>query len=167
MFRKVEDFRSALDTLSEGTRKIFAKLTDDNLGQPVAPGHRTLGQIAWHIVVTIPEMMNQVGLSVTPIPADTPPPASAEKIREIYDRSVNEFRREITENWQDSDLQIQDNLYGEIWTRGLTLQILLHHEIHHRGQMTVLLRQAGAGVPGNFGPSKEEWKEYGSEPPAY
>lgn len=30
------------------------------------------------------------------------------------------------------------------------------HEIHHRGQLTILMRQAGITVSGLYGPSKEE-----------
>jgi len=38
------------------------------------------------------------------------------------------------------------------------------HQAHHRGQMTVLMRQAGMKVPGVYGPSKEEWSAFGMEP---
>jgi uncharacterized damage-inducible protein DinB len=47
----------------------------------------------------------------------------------------------------------------------MTLQILVRHEIHHRGQMTVLMRQARLKLPGIYGPSKEEWSKYGAQPP--
>jgi uncharacterized damage-inducible protein DinB len=40
----------------------------------------------------------------------------------------------------------------------------MSHEIHHRGQMTVLMRQAGLKVPGVYGPSREEWTAYGMPP---
>ncbi|WP_306434409.1 DinB family protein [Paenibacillus sp. J2TS4] len=40
--------------------------------------------------------------------------------------------------------------------RGKLLSILLTHDTHHRGQMTVLLRQAGLTVPGVMGPTKEQ-----------
>lgn len=43
-------------------------------------------------------------------------------------------------------------MYGEIWARGLTLFYLITHQAHHRGQMTVLMRQAGLPVPGIYGP---------------
>jgi len=58
-------------------------------------------------------------------------------------------------------------MYGQQWPRMMTLKILIHHEIHHRGQMTILLRQANQSVPGVVGPSKEEWSQWGMEPPAY
>jgi len=32
--------------------------------------------------------------------------------------------------------------------------------------MTVLMRQGGLKVPGVFGPTKEEWSQYGMQEPA-
>ena len=32
--------------------------------------------------------------------------------------------------------------------------------------MTVLMRQAGLKVPGVYGPAREEWAEFGMQPPA-
>jgi uncharacterized damage-inducible protein DinB len=52
-------------------------------------------------------------------------------------------------------------MYGQEWPRRLVLSGLMHHESHHRGQMTVLMRQAGLKVPGVFGPAREEWAAYG------
>ena len=57
-------------------------------------------------------------------------------------------------------------MYGETWKRGKSLPVFLTHEMHHRGQMTVIMRLAGLKVPGIYGPSKEEWTNYGMEPPA-
>ena len=48
----------------------------------------------------------------------------------------------------------------------MTLQGLIHHEIHHRAEMIVLMRLAGLPVPGLYGPTREEWTQYGMEPPA-
>ena len=36
------------------------------------------------------------------------------------------------------------------------LRMFLHDQIHHRGQLSVLLRMAGAKVPSIYGPSKDE-----------
>ena len=48
-------------------------------------------------------------------------------------------------------------MYGESWSRGAVLMSLIVHQAHHRGQMTVLMRQAGLRVPGVYGPAKEDW----------
>ena len=52
-------------------------------------------------------------------------------------------------------------MYGEDWKNSLSLWVLITHQIHHRGQMTVLMRQAGLVVPGIYGPAKEEWVAIG------
>jgi uncharacterized damage-inducible protein DinB len=72
---------------------------------------------------------------------------------------------QVTTPWKDETLQVVDDLYGQKWKRGATLLSLIKHEVHHRGQMTVLMRQAGLKVPGIYGPSKEEWPQYGMKEP--
>ena len=63
-------------------------------------------------------------------------------------------------------LKDEINMYGQMWTREATLTSLVVHQIHHRAQMTVLMRQAGLKVPGIYGPSKEEWGQFGMQAPA-
>jgi uncharacterized damage-inducible protein DinB len=69
---------------------------------------------------------------------------------------------QVGENWTDETLLVTDNMYGETWKRGFSLFLLVTHEAHHRGQMTVLMRQAGLTVPGVYGPAKEEWAAIGA-----
>jgi uncharacterized damage-inducible protein DinB len=52
-------------------------------------------------------------------------------------------------------------MYGETWKRGQTLLYLMLHNAHHRGQITVLMRQAGLPVVGIYGPAREEWEAMG------
>lgn len=167
MYRKIEDFVGAYNVLTEGTLKTFAVLTDDNLDQSVGEGHRSLRELAWHIVVTVPEMMNLCKLALSAVDPHSPPPGTAAEIVDGYQKVTSELREAIGANWTDESLVDTDNMYGENWARGLSLSALIHHEIHHRGQMTVLLRQAGAKLPGLFGPAKEEWAQYGMETPPY
>ncbi len=167
MFRKLDDVISAYRTVAEGTGKIFAQLTDDNLDRSVSEGHRSLGDIAWHIVVTIPEMMSRTGLGFSSVDWKSMPPSFAREIIEGYSDVSDELLAAVRDNWSDEVLLQTDDMYGETWPRGMTLMALVNHEIHHRGQMTVLLRQAGSNVPGVFGPSKEEWKTFGLNEPPY
>jgi uncharacterized damage-inducible protein DinB len=167
MYRTLDEFFDAYDYSVECTKKTFALLTDENLGQSVSGGYRTLGQIAWHIVATLPEMMNRTGLGLSLVDFDSPPPDSAKTIIENYEAASSELRNAIKSKWTDETLMETDDMYGEQWPRSKSVTALIHHEIHHRGQMTVLLRQAGQKVPGLFGPSKEEWTQYGMQPPPY
>jgi len=54
---------------------------------------------------------------------------------------------------------------GQTIPNGSLLLFLLQHQSHHRGQMTVLMRQAGLPVPGIYGPAKEEWAQFGLQAP--
>ena len=53
------------------------------------------------------------------------------------------------------------DIYGERWQNGFTVFALIAHQAHHRGQMTVFMRQAGLRVPGVYGPAREEWATMG------
>ncbi|MBP2681658.1 MAG: hypothetical protein H6Q78_1521 [Candidatus Krumholzibacteriota bacterium] len=167
VYRTMKDFFDVYGSLTEGTRKIFGVLTDENLDQAVTREHRTLGQLAWHVVTTLPEMTNRTGLGVASIDPASMPPSSAKEISAAYTRVTDELVRKLEAEWDDKTLLETDDMYGESWPRGKTLHALVAHEAHHVGQMTVLLRQAGARVPGIYGPSKEEWGQFGMEPPAY
>ncbi|MEZ4386333.1 MAG: DinB family protein [Candidatus Krumholzibacteriia bacterium] len=167
MYRTLDDFNAAHDQLADGTARLLEGLTDASLSQRVAPGHRTLGQLAWHLVVTVPEMLSLTGLPLSAIDPHAPPPVEAAAVAAAYRAVSGELRRAINDHWSDADLATVDPMYGQSWPRGLTLTALVHHEIHHRGQLTVLMRQAGLLVPGLYGPAREEWARFGKEAPPY
>ena len=167
MFRTLEDFYEAFSDVVESTEKIFAHLTDANLNQQVVEGHRTLGGMAWHIVATVPDMMPRIGLGTSSVDPQSPPPDSADEIMRAYKTVTTEMKDAVQSGWTDDTLLKTDDLYGEVWSRGKSLYGYILHEVHHRGQMTILLRQAGSKVTGIFGPSKEEWSTYGMPEPAY
>jgi uncharacterized damage-inducible protein DinB len=52
-------------------------------------------------------------------------------------------------------------MYGEMWAKGKTLGVIISHQIHHRAQLTIVMRLLGLKVPGIYGPSNEEWAAYG------
>ncbi len=164
MFRTIDDFLDGWARETDATARVFRALTDESLDQRVYPQGRSLGRIAWHIVQTVPEMGNRTGLTVQGPGGEAPVPGSAEEIAAQFEAAAESLNQEVREKWTDADLRIEDDLYGQRWTRGLTLSALVNHQTHHRGQMTVLMRQAGLQVPGVYGPSKEEWGAYGMPP---
>ena len=166
MIRSVVEFEKYWGNEREGTLKILDALTDASLAQAVSPGDRTIGRMAWHITTSIPEMMERTGLALAGPAANAPVPATAAAIRSAYADASGSLSDQVKANWNDSTLQVEDDMYGEKWKRGFTLLVLINHQIHHRAQMTVLMRQAGLRVPGVYGPSREEWASYGAEPPA-
>ncbi len=166
LIRTITDFENWWNNESNATRKILGALTDASLGQAVNKDHRTLGRMAWHIIQTIGEMSGRVGLKIEAPAESVPVPNSAKAVQEAYDKAARGVLEQIKKNWNDETLLQEDDMYGSKWMRSFTLFVLIGHEIHHRGQMTVLMRQAGLKVPGIFGPSLEEWAGYGMPAPA-
>jgi uncharacterized damage-inducible protein DinB len=165
MYRKLHDFLGTWKYESEATHKILAVLTDASLAQPVGPDDRTLGRVAWHLTTAIPEMMGRTGLQVAGVTADAAYPGSAAAIADNYRVAATSLAERIEKGWSDADLEVEDEMYGEKWKRGTTLGVLIAHQTHHRGQATVLMRQAGLRVPGVYGPAREEWSAMGMSPP--
>lgn len=166
MFTTLDEFLAIWQSECEATQHLFDALTDASLAQPVAADHRTLGRLAWHIAQTIPEMMGHTGLQLDGPGEHDPVPASAQVIATAYRTAAAALTSAIETQWTNDTLAEIDDMYGERWSRGRTLDALLLHQVHHRGQLTVLMRQAGLPVIGIYGPSRDDWGSMGLEPPA-
>lgn len=166
MYTTIQVFETEWKTVAETTLKMMRALTDESLNQSVADGHRTLGRIAWHIAMTLPEMAGQTGLDFSGFDHEQPVPPTAAEIAQTYQKLASLVTERCKVDWTDAGMLEELEMYGEKHPRGVWVQSLVNHEIHHRGQMTVLMRQAGLTVPGLYGPAKEEWSTYGMEEPA-
>lgn len=164
MVRRIQDFLESWAYEAEATSKVFGQLTDESLHQKVTPDGRSLGRLAWHIVQTLPEMGGRTGLLIKGPGEAEPVPVDAESLTRQFQEAAESLEEQVRTSWVDEDLEVEDDLYGQSWPRGKTLAALVNHQIHHRGQMTVLMRQAGLLVPGVYGPSREEWDAYGMPP---
>ncbi len=166
MYNTIQEFVQAWKSESKMTERVMDALTDESLSQSIRDGHRTLGRIAWHITTTIPEMMSYTGLTLKEmLNPEAPVPTKAIEIAGAYKSISAAMVERITSGWNDDSLQIVDEMYGEKWERRFTVTALIQHQIHHRGQMTVLMRQAGLKVPSLYGPAMEDWEQYGMEIP--
>jgi uncharacterized damage-inducible protein DinB len=165
MFSTINGFKAVWEQERDATLKVLRNLTDASLAKAITPEERTIGRVAWHIVITIPEMMEHLGLAFPGISHKAPVPKTAKEIAEAYEKVSASVLEQITANWTDETLKVEDEMYGQKWTRSASLQSLVFHQIHHRGQLTVLMRQAGLKFPGVYGPAREEWATYGAPPP--
>ena len=161
MYRHLEDFINDWTIESESTLKIFNNLTDESLTKKVNENVRTAGILAWHITNSIGEMAHRTGLNFKTIDSNSSVPVRAQEIVDAYKQASSNLLDAIKSNWNDESLIVEDDMYGEMWKRGSTLAIIISHQIHHRAQLTVVMRLNGLKVPGVYGPSKEEWTSYG------
>ena len=165
VYTTLNGFFGDWDYESQSTIKMFGFLTDESLKQKVTPDGRSLGFLGWHLIETMSEMPGRTGLKIFSPDLNHYNTASADHLRECYKNASDSLIEKIKDNWNDETLLQEDDMYGEQWKRGFTLSCLITHQIHHRGQMTVLMRQAGLKVNGIYGPSKEEWAAYGMHAP--
>jgi uncharacterized damage-inducible protein DinB len=163
MYKSLDDFFKDWNYEAESTLKVFKNLTDESLSQKVTPNGRSLGFIAWHITTTIGEMMSKAGLKVDVL-EENAQPTTASEIVSAYEKANAQFAHKLPHTWTDEMMDDTIQMYGEEWKKGATLHILLAHQVHHRGQMTVLMRQAGLKVPGFYGPVYEDWAQWKMEP---
>jgi uncharacterized damage-inducible protein DinB len=158
MFYKISDFQKEWAVESSATLKLLKVLTDASLEQKVNDEGRTLGRLAWHLVCSLSKTEEQAGLLVSTAPGESDLPVSAKKITEEYEKSANEVIDNVKKNWTDESLQDEIPIFRDKWKKGQVLTVLIKHQIHHRAQMTILMRQAGLKIPGIYGPSREEWE---------
>ncbi|MFH0071004.1 DinB family protein [Peribacillus sp. NPDC056705] len=163
MFIKIDDFASEWTKEAQITERVLNALTDESLTQTMTSQHRTLGQLAWHLVVSI-QYMQSLGLQFTGVHIEQAIPASASIIQQRY-REINRALLEAVQSqWTEEDLRMTHEIGGELWENGASLRFTILHQAHHRGQMTVLMRQAGLRIPEIYGPTYESWLDKGMDP---
>lgn len=162
---QIADFFKLWEFESAATQKLLNQLTDESLRQDVTPQNWTLGRIAWHTVTAIGIIASRTGLSIDVPTNDYPVPSSSEFISNSYQQASDALVQAVKNQLTDQSLGEELDIFGQKMTKEDLLFLLIQHQIHHRGQMTILMRQAGLPVPGLYGPSKEEWAEMGMEAP--
>lgn len=154
MYRSVEEFRKDYGYERGTTEKVLAALTPESLSVcKAADDPMSICDIAWHVATVAPYMFNQAGLTLD-MP-EKPESLTPEAILSTY-KQVSDQLFEQLAAWDDAALESVDTVFGMPWPKGVTLMALVHHEIHHRGQLSVLMRQAGLTVPSIYGPNREE-----------
>ncbi len=164
MFRDIQDFLMQWDQESKATLNLMDQLTNESMKQKVTPDGRSLGYLAWHLVTTLSEMPCRAGLLETDPLENTAMPENVKAMIGYYRTESARVTEAVSGNWKNENLREELDMYGERWKKGMVLMSLVLHQAHHRGQMTVLMRQAGLKVPGVYGPSHEEWAQYGMSP---
>ncbi|MDR0498665.1 MAG: DinB family protein [Holophagales bacterium] len=169
MFRKIEDFNADWQIEAGFTIKVFDAIPDKHANQAIAEGHRTLKRLAWHLVETVIEMPGHFGIVVDGHEmikdmAICDPPATMAEVKAAYEKASTSLLKGL-ESWTDETLQQEDEMYGMRLKHSLSLGMLMGHQTHHRGEMFVLMRQAGLVPPDFYGPVKESWAAMGKKPP--
>ncbi|MFI5200866.1 MAG: DinB family protein [Candidatus Kapaibacterium sp.] len=159
----IEEIIRELEQESENTRRVLERVPPDRLGWTPHEKSMTMGQLALHIA-KLPGAI--AGISARPsfdVTAKTPRPeaTSISELLETLAQSVEQAKK-ILSDMNDADLETPWRMVNgdrELFAipRGVFLRsVMLNHWYHHRGQLTVYLRQTGALLPAIYGSSADE-----------
>ncbi len=165
MFRHIDDFIHAFEYESKSTLKVFRNISNEALLARPHDSIRSIQRLVWHITITLGEMLGKAGLDIDCPDEHSAPLNDISAICQAYETAAKSVLEQVKSRWTDADLSSEVNMYGEHWSKGTILTVLVKHEAHHRGQLTVLMRLSGLTVPGVYGPSKEEWAAWNMASP--
>lgn len=159
----IEEIIGELDQESDNTRKILERVPPDHLGWRPHEKSMTMGQLAFHVAKipgAIAEISAQPSFDVT-FRVPRPEATSVSELLETLTESVGQAKA-ILNKMTDADLGTPWRMMNgeqELFAipRGAFLRsVMLNHWYHHRGQLTVYLRQTGALLPAIYGDTADE-----------
>jgi uncharacterized damage-inducible protein DinB len=160
MSDELQTFISTWDTEAKKTAAMLQALPEGQYDFRPDAGGRSLGELAWHLAEI--EAYSGFGIERGAFEIGVRPPGierprSIEALAPGYERihaDSMERIRKLTP--ADLDRQVMFFTGNPMSIREILWSAVLHHQIHHRGQLSVLCRLAGGAAPGTYGPNLEE-----------
>ena len=160
MYSTIQQFTKDFTHEKETTLNVFKAIPNAKLMLKPNDDIRSLQRLVWHILITHGEMLGKAGLTINCPDEHVKPVNDINEICQLYEISANSLLQVVNEKWNDEDLSSELNMYGENWSKGTILSVLIKHEVHHRGQLSVVMRLNDIKVPSIYGPAKEDWAKY-------
>jgi uncharacterized damage-inducible protein DinB len=160
----IDGMRQELDQEAQTTRRVLERVPDNRLTWKPHEKARTLGQLALHIAM-VPGAVAELGSSPSPVQApqfgEDPSPAKASELIPTLDQSIAKAKKvlggmddaRLMETWR---LMNGERELFAIPRAAFLRSIMLNHWYHHRGQLSVYLRELGVAIPSIYGPSADE-----------
>ena len=158
----IEGMLQELEQETQTTRRVLERVPNEHLSWRPHPKARTLGQLALH-VATVPAGVAELALrspAQAPDFAD-PSPRSASELVPALEQSITRAKQALG-GMDDAALMATWRLMrGDREVLALPRvaflrSVMLNHWYHHRGQLTVYLRELNVPIPSIYGPSADE-----------
>ena len=152
-----------LEQEAQTTRRVLERIPEDQMNWRPHPKARMLGELAFH-VATVPGSVAEFIASPSPgqVPdfIDPSPPSATELVPAL-DESIAKAKQilgdmddaTIMATWRMMDGEREVFALPRV---SLLRSIMLNHWYHHRGQLTVYLRELDIPIPSIYGPSADE-----------
>jgi uncharacterized damage-inducible protein DinB len=157
---ELDAFIATWDHEARNSAKLLRALPAGQYDFRPDPGGRSLGELAWHLAEIDAYMSHGVTAGTFDLAAKIPGlerPRTMEALAPGYERVHEEALARVR------TLKLEDLIRTVPFFGGPPMAIgsilwnaLLHHMIHHRGQLALMCRLAGGQSPGLYGPNREE-----------
>lgn len=164
----IESFISQWEFEFQITLNVMGAIPEDKLDFKPHEKFFTVRKLAWHLV-RIEDIFgrgvlkDKIIIGQSTLPAE--PPATAAEMVAIFEKQ----HPEIVNSWRTLDeATLQQKIpfvmpdgavRRELPRKAYLRTVLMHHVIHHRGQLTLMLRLMDAKVPSIYGPTADDpWK---------
>jgi len=162
VMRLVDSILMELEQEAQTTKRVLDRIPDDKLAWKPHPKSYSLGQLALHIA-SVP---GSVAAAVVPDSMEAPnflqpEPKSRQEVLDTFSKSL-ESAKDTLKKMDDARLTSMWRLTknGKVLMSvpriGFIRSILMNHNYHHRGQLSVYLRMLDVPVPSIYGPSADE-----------
>ena len=158
----IDSLLSEFDQEAQTTRRVLERIKDEHLNWRPHRKARTLGELALHIA-SVPGAVAELAMK-DEVQAPTfvdPVPHSAQEVLKTLDESIEKAKKTLA--------GVSDEVLLSSWSifRGEQLlmsqpklsvirSIMLNHWYHHRGQLSVYLKELDIPIPSIYGPSADE-----------
>ncbi len=158
----IDGLLQELEQEAQTTRRVLERVPDAHLNWKPHPKSMTLGQLAMHVAIVpggVAEAAAQPSIQRPLFPQ--PSPSSASELVPMLEDSVSRARQALghmddaamNATWKVLDGDRELLAMPRI---AFVRSIMLNHWYHHRGQLSVYLRQLNVPVPSIYGPSADE-----------
>lgn len=157
---ELEMFLTTWDREAAGTLKLLRALPATKYDFRPDAGGRSLGELAWHLAEGDAYMSHGIeagGFSMSAKPPNVERPRTVEDLAPGYERAHREAVARIRKlKPEDLDRTIPFFNGQPMPIRDILWGMIIFHNIHHRGQLSLMCRLAGGAAPGLYGPNREE-----------
>lgn len=159
----IDGMLQELEQEAQTTRRVLERVPDDRLSWRPHEKARTLGELAYH-VATVPGNVAALVAAESPVQAPQftdPTPQRAAELVPALEESIAKAKKSLG-GMDDASLQATWRmLQGErellaLPRVAMLRSVMLNHWYHHRGQLSVYLRELDVPIPSIYGPSADE-----------
>jgi len=160
---KVDELLKELEEEVATTRRVLERVPEEKLKWRPHPKARTLGELALHVAIVpggVAEFISAPSPGQAPDFNDPSPQSASELIPALED-SLKKAQKALGAMDDAALMETWRMVKGEreLFARprlALLRAIMLNHWYHHRGQLTVYLKQLDVPIPSIYGPSADE-----------